>query len=240
MDRSRVFGGGTSNDDVFTNVTAKTLAASTTSRRSVFLHLPPVIVPGFSTPARRTNQRLPRKRKPEECYRKFIITMVNGMPSGTIPGATMDDLNNALDPTTDWLSFFLMTIGVFQQHIFSSETFIPSFFSLFFPPSRLVYLPYVATKPLARRTLGTPYSRLATRNYCFERDAAGQSPILSTHLHRLVSMPERNVAGLATPQCAKRENVQVREVQHDQWTDAVKKQVGEGISGWKKVFRSHP
>jgi hypothetical protein len=46
----------------------------------------------------------------------------------------MDDLNNALDPTTDWLSFFLMTIGVFQPHIFSSGTFTPSFFSLFFPP----------------------------------------------------------------------------------------------------------
>ena len=33
---------------------------------------------------------------------------------------------------------------------------------------------------------------------------------------------------------AERENVQVREVQHDQWTDAMKKQVEEGISGWKK------
>jgi len=33
---------------------------------------------------------------------------------------------------------------------------------------------------------------------------------------------------------AERANVQVREVQHDQWTDAMKKQVEEGISGWKK------
>jgi hypothetical protein len=33
---------------------------------------------------------------------------------------------------------------------------------------------------------------------------------------------------------AERANVQVREVQSDQWTDAMKKQVEEGISGWKK------
>jgi hypothetical protein len=33
---------------------------------------------------------------------------------------------------------------------------------------------------------------------------------------------------------AERAKVQVREVQHDQWTDAMKKQVEEGISGWKK------
>lgn len=33
---------------------------------------------------------------------------------------------------------------------------------------------------------------------------------------------------------AERANVQVREVAHDQWTDAMKKQVEEGISGWKK------
>jgi hypothetical protein len=33
---------------------------------------------------------------------------------------------------------------------------------------------------------------------------------------------------------AQRANVQVREVQRDQWTDAMKQQVEEGISGWKK------
>jgi hypothetical protein len=33
---------------------------------------------------------------------------------------------------------------------------------------------------------------------------------------------------------AERAKVQVREVQHDAWTDAMKKQVEEGISGWKK------
>ena len=33
---------------------------------------------------------------------------------------------------------------------------------------------------------------------------------------------------------AERANVQVREVQQDEWTDAMKKQVEEGISGWKR------
>ncbi len=33
---------------------------------------------------------------------------------------------------------------------------------------------------------------------------------------------------------AERENVQVREVQPDQWTDAMKRQVEEGIASWKK------
>ncbi|KAF8483274.1 hypothetical protein DFH94DRAFT_817889 [Russula ochroleuca] len=33
---------------------------------------------------------------------------------------------------------------------------------------------------------------------------------------------------------AERENVQVREMQPDQWTDAMKRQVEEGIAGWKK------
>ncbi len=37
------------------------------------------------------------KEEAEEYYRKFNITMINGMPSGTIPGATMDDLNNPSD-----------------------------------------------------------------------------------------------------------------------------------------------
>ena len=56
------------------------------------------------------------KEEAEEYYRKYNITMVNGMPSGTIPGATMDDLNITTDATTDWLSFFLMTIGAFASY----------------------------------------------------------------------------------------------------------------------------
>ncbi len=55
------------------------------------------------------------KEEAEEYYRKLNITMVNGVPSGTIPGATMDDLNIPADATTDWLSFFLMTIGTFAS-----------------------------------------------------------------------------------------------------------------------------
>ena len=53
------------------------------------------------------------KEEAEDYYRKLNITMINGMPSGTVPGATMDDLNIPNDPTTDWLSFFLMTVGAF-------------------------------------------------------------------------------------------------------------------------------
>jgi len=53
--------------------------------------------------------------------------MVNGMPSGTIPGATLDDLNVANEATTDWLSFFLMTIGAFFfPFIFRPFIFSPS------------------------------------------------------------------------------------------------------------------
>jgi Protein of unknown function (DUF2370) len=51
------------------------------------------------------------KEEADEYYRKLNITMIDGMPSGTIPGATMDDLNIPNDATTDWLSFFLMTVG---------------------------------------------------------------------------------------------------------------------------------
>ena len=51
------------------------------------------------------------KEEAEDYYRKLNITMVNGMPSGTIPGATMDDMAVANEATTYWLSFFLMTIG---------------------------------------------------------------------------------------------------------------------------------
>jgi len=39
---------------------------------------------------------------------------------------------------------------------------------------------------------------------------------------------------------AERENVQVREVQADQWSDAMKRQVEEGIANWKKEQDRHP
>jgi Protein of unknown function (DUF2370) len=60
-----------------------------------------------------TKPLLKTKQEAEEYYRKLNITMVDGMPSGTIPGATMDDVNFTSEATTDWLSFFLMTIGAF-------------------------------------------------------------------------------------------------------------------------------
>jgi Protein of unknown function (DUF2370) len=56
------------------------------------------------------------KEEAEDYYRKMNITMIDGMPSGTIPGATMDDMNLTNDATTDWLSFFLMTIGASPTH----------------------------------------------------------------------------------------------------------------------------
>jgi Protein of unknown function (DUF2370) len=61
------------------------------------------------------------KEEAEDYYRKLNITMIDGMPSGTIPGATMDDLNISSEATTDWLSFFLMTIGASPTpHLLSS------------------------------------------------------------------------------------------------------------------------
>jgi hypothetical protein len=51
------------------------------------------------------------KEEAEDYYRNLNITMIDGIPSGTIPGATMDDMNFSNEATTDWLSFFLMTIG---------------------------------------------------------------------------------------------------------------------------------
>ncbi|KAI0045316.1 hypothetical protein FA95DRAFT_1495554 [Auriscalpium vulgare] len=58
------------------------------------------------------------KEAAEDYYRALNITMVDGQPSGpipsaTTPGATMDDISYVNDATTDWLSFFLMTIGWF-------------------------------------------------------------------------------------------------------------------------------
>jgi len=96
------------------------------------------------------------KEEAEEYYRKLNITMVNGMPSGTIPGATMDDVNNfANEATTDWLSFFLMTIG--------GCTVSPKGRTHFFFP-RLVYPHHVAAQLLARQALGTQHPCIPARN----------------------------------------------------------------------------
>lgn len=64
------------------------------------------------------------KEEAEDYYRKLNITMINGMPSGTVPGATMDDMTGANEATTYWLSFFLMTIGMLLSLFFLSLFFI--------------------------------------------------------------------------------------------------------------------
>lgn len=109
------------------------------------------------------------KEDAEDYYRKLNITMVDGMPSGTIPGATMDDVNFANEATTDWLSFFLMTIG--------ASRFPPPeepHSSLF---SRLVYPHHFAAKLLARQALGTQHPCISSRNDRFCARRSGQQPV---------------------------------------------------------------
>ncbi|KZV71360.1 hypothetical protein PENSPDRAFT_630232, partial [Peniophora sp. CONT] len=57
------------------------------------------------------------KEEAEDFYKQLNITMVDGRPSGHISGTdadnTVDEIQFANDMTTDWLSFFLMTIGWF-------------------------------------------------------------------------------------------------------------------------------
>jgi len=115
------------------------------------------------------------KEEAEEYYRKLNITMVDGMPSGTIPGATMDDVNFANEATTDWLSFFLMTIGWF--------ILITSLLSFW------------RVKRWERNILASRETTVSMR------DAAGnsssnQSLPLSTQLHRMVGLPIRDVSSL--------------------------------------------
>ncbi|KAI9448184.1 hypothetical protein H4582DRAFT_2140206 [Lactarius indigo] len=117
------------------------------------------------------------KEEAEEYYRKWNITMINGMPSGTIPGATMDDYNSSVnEATTDWLSFFLMTIGWF--------ILITSLLSFW------------RVKRWERNILAS--QREATVS---ARDAAGsssndQSLPISAQLHRMVGLPIRDVGSL--------------------------------------------
>lgn len=54
----------------------------------------------------------------EEYYRNRNVTMVNGVPTSTSSGVVdpgtqmaMDQMTMVSDATTDWISFFLMTIG---------------------------------------------------------------------------------------------------------------------------------
>ncbi|KAI0307307.1 hypothetical protein B0F90DRAFT_1807943 [Multifurca ochricompacta] len=111
------------------------------------------------------------KEEAEEYYRKLNITMVDGMPSGTVPGATMDDMNFANEATTDWLSFFLMTIGWFIL-----LTSLLSFWRV---------------KRWERNILASQRDPTTAT-----RDAAGPSHSFSMHLHRFVSVPMRDMSSL--------------------------------------------
>jgi hypothetical protein len=111
------------------------------------------------------------KEEAEDYYRKLNITMINGMPSGTIPGATMDDLNIPNDATTDWLSFFLMTVGWFI--LLTS------------------LLNFWRVKRWERNILASQRETTVSG-----RDAAGQSHVLSMNLHRYVSVPMRDMGSL--------------------------------------------
>jgi len=99
--------------------------------------------------------------------------MVDGMPSGTVPGATMDDVNFANEATTDWLSFFLMTIGWF--------ILITSL------------LNFWRVKRWERNILASQRETTVSA-----RDAAGssQSHPFSAQLHRMVGLPIRDVGSL--------------------------------------------
>lgn len=133
------------------------------------------------------------KEEAEEYYRKLNITMVNGMPSGTIPGATMDDVNNfANEATTDWLSFFLMTIG--------GCTVSPKGRTHFFFPGWFILitslLSFWRVKRWERNILASQRETTVSA-----RDAAGssnssQSLPLSAQLHRMVGLPIRDVSSL--------------------------------------------
>lgn len=74
------------------------------------------------------------KEAAEDFYSKLNITMIDGRPSGHIsgtdPGNSVDEIQFANDMTTDWLSFFLMTIGTFPLyhpfHRICSDTCSPA------------------------------------------------------------------------------------------------------------------
>jgi len=133
------------------------------------------------------------KEEAEEYYRKLNITMVNGMPSGTIPGATMDDMNSVTnEATTDWLSFFLMTIGAFfcffWSHLMGAGTHsLTSFPGWFILLTSL--LSFWRVKRWERNILASQQETTVAG-----RDAAGQPHAFSTHLHRLVGMPVRDMS----------------------------------------------
>jgi len=114
------------------------------------------------------------KEEAEDYYRKLNMTTGDGIiPSGTIPGATMDDVNFANEATTDWLSFFLMTVGWF--------ILITSL------------LGFWRVKRWERNILASQRETTVSAH-----DAAGssQSNPFSVQLHRMVGLPMRDVGSL--------------------------------------------
>ena len=111
------------------------------------------------------HHNFPTKEEAEEYYRGLNITMVDGQPTATTPGATMDDMNYVNDVTTDWLSFFLMTIGMLPPHsvVLTRRRLIPF---------RLVHSPQLPPRFLARQALRTQHPRLAAA----ERPAGRRGP----------------------------------------------------------------
>jgi hypothetical protein len=123
------------------------------------------------------------KEEAEDYYRKLNITMINGMPSGTVPGATMDDMTSANEATTYWLSFFLMTIGT----LLSFYLFV--LYLMGAKLSRLVYPPHIAAQLLARQALGTQHPGLATRDVRFQ--SRRRRPVAACVLHAHPSLHGR-------------------------------------------------
>ena len=140
------------------------------------------------------------KEEAEDYYRKLNITMVNGMPSGTVPGATMDDMAVANEATTYWLSFFLMTIGTFPfflSFFFLSDGGRNDSLCVFFFSGWFILLTSMLkfwhVKRYERNVLASQREMSVSG-----RDAAGQSSshAFSTRIHRFMGAPVRDMSSL--------------------------------------------
>ncbi|KAI0251253.1 hypothetical protein BJV78DRAFT_1275363 [Lactifluus subvellereus] len=125
------------------------------------------------------------KEEAEDYYRNLNITMVDGVPSGTIPGATMDDMNFANEATTDWLSFFLMTI----DQTISDALYFVVLLGWFILLTSL--LSFWRVKRWERNILASQRETTVAA-----RDAAGQSHPFSSRLNRFAGVPIYDVGTL--------------------------------------------
>jgi hypothetical protein len=137
------------------------------------------------------------KEEAEEYYRKMNITMIDGMPTGTIPGATLDNINFVNEATTDWLSFFLMTIGG-CRFLTRRVALIFCFFLLvgwFILITSL--LSFWRVKRLERGILASRHeTTVSARDAAAASSSSGQSLTLSAQLHGMVGLPIRDVGSL--------------------------------------------